>query len=880
MSPISSDRVRAWLGRHFFPGVIALLALVISLPLRAENLAVPDRLGVEMVADFLDRGAVAVYERLDPKSPLASMQEADALAEIDARLGPSAGTQWTLASLVKPTAVAHSVFEVSYPSGLEEIVMFVWTNGPDGQPRLADIELSTDGAGAPTPVEHGVPFVILCFGVIAALLAFTGAAIRHSKGAFSTLLLLGSSAFFLCAVAAVVRPEFRLAVESMGRGYYADPGGVRELSNYRFALSRNLATPLPDLTSSGPLRARALQWAATAKYIEGDRQGASALLGRVEGDSLRIALLRARLALAGLDVKAAREHYAAARGFTMFTDGLARESFLCSLLTGSGITLGSIRQVAGRNAELYYLAAGSASGGEDGGLLARELFQRGWNLRPISREAVVRNILPTFSGPDQMIGRIAGLTQPGELVVRAPDLSVEPVKVPARAKSFATGDFVRIVIEDRTLDIPGAAAVAPEGAEVVSAEYWELAETDSVVRNLDRFRALARYQNPPPQLLARLEGATDSLVARGRWEDVLELTASIVPTRPAPSATLLRNRVAALVRTGRVAAVSAFARSTALARIAAEKDAATMVFVAESFAAAGQLQAAIDLYRDVPGVEPRFDVTYRINQLELRLGLMASEPTAKTEHFEIRCTRDVPPAVAIRVGELLEAELARLRVVLGASTFELTRVNIVSWENFAVNFTGSEHVVGLYDGEITLPFAAVQQFRREIVGIVTHELAHAVIAQNTRDHAPRWFQEGLASRVEWLPEQSSIFSKSSDDLIALSLADAVLESSIDPVRVSNTYELCQTFFHFVEATRGEDAVRRMIRAYGAGGGDDTVFRDVLGASVPEVDREFREWGRTHVTSFVDASPWPYGHMYSLGVDPSVSRGIRFSKDRP
>jgi hypothetical protein len=160
-------------------------------------------------------------------------------------------------------------------------------------------------------------------------------------------------------------------------------------------------------------------------------------------------------------------------------------------------------------------------------------------------------------------------------------------------------------------------------------------------------------------------------------------------------------------------------------------------------------------------------VAARLRQLELRRALATNGVIIATPHFDVRHDPTMNPAIAGRIGELLEAELARIRKTLTGDSPEPRRVtvNVFYWDDFREGITGGDHILGVYDGEILFPFGVVNQFKPEIVAVITHELTHAVVAQATADNAPRWFQEGLAQRMELVPRHENAFHETATDLV-------------------------------------------------------------------------------------------------------------------
>ncbi|HYH10502.1 MAG TPA: basic secretory protein-like protein, partial [Thermoanaerobaculia bacterium] len=205
-------------------------------------------------------------------------------------------------------------------------------------------------------------------------------------------------------------------------------------------------------------------------------------------------------------------------------------------------------------------------------------------------------------------------------------------------------------------------------------------------------------------------------------------------------------------------------------------------------------------------------------------------------------------------------------------------VNVLTWDDFSKGITGSDHIVGLYDGEILFPFAIVQQFKPEVVSVITHELTHALVAQATSDNAPRWFQEGVAQRMELVERQENTFAVTPpDSTLPLPLLDAVMENAIDPYAINHGYRVAQTFIRFLEARYGETAVNTLIAEFAKGRNTDDALTALTSKSLDALNQEFREWGHTNTAAFASVDRWPYAHLYSPDVDPRIRAGFKWGK---
>jgi len=177
-------------------------------------------------------------------------------------------------------------------------------------------------------------------------------------------------------------------------------------------------------------------------------------------------------------------------------------------------------------------------------------------------------------------------------------------------------------------------------------------------------------------------------------------------------------------------------------------------------------------------------------------------------------------------------------------------VNVVWWRDFRSTLTGSDFILGLYQGKITVPLAGVPDFYPPIVAILTHELLHAMLAQATNDSAPHWFQEGLAQRVEMVDMQRNAFNMYDDDrLLSISLLDAVLRGSPDPEMISESYIVSQTIIRYIDTTYGTKGIATMIAAFRDGATTEEAIKRLSGQSVADFDTRLRAWGRANTKVF-------------------------------
>jgi hypothetical protein len=439
--------------------------------------------------------------------------------------------------------------------------------------------------------------------------------------------------------------------------------------------------------------------------------------------------------------------------------------------------------------------------------------------------------------------------------VRSAVLATQPLAWPANAKAFVSGERLRVELGNAAVVVPDGAALAPKDAQVVPATYDER-RRDALA--LAEAQELLEQQGIPSR--PKLVRAVAALVRHNRWGDVLKLTDERLPPE------LLHVRIRALLRARRVDD----ARKLAETR---QTDEQARIAIADAMSNAGQWATAETLFRSI-SAEPEL-VQIRLRQLELRRKMATNAQSIATPHFDVRYDATINPAIASRIGDLLEAELARLQQKLPKLELRKVTVNVLRWEDFSGGITFSDHILGLYDGEILFPFAAVEQFKPAVVSVITHELTHAILAQATGDNAPRWFQEGVAQRMELLPQQENAFRDTPAGLVLpVTLLDAVMEKNADP----NAYVVAQTFIRFLEDRYGTAALGTLAGEFAKGTNSDDALVQLTGKPLEALDADFRQWGFHHNGLFVNDEPWPYRDLYSPGVDPRIREGFKWKRD--
>lgn len=806
---------------------LAALLLLSTLNLAAEPRPIHDaeREAVKIAAAFLERGPDALWDRLAKDAPLRALKKEDALEELAARTGPHEKATWTLQA---SKGNRDAAFQVTWPSGSSDGLLFRMERGGGGW-MLAEVVTLAEKAERPKPLpaaaRPSIPYPLL---VLATLFVMIGLGIRGRSRLVSLMALAAGLAFGAAAAYPFLRRTEKAELPFLE---------LRALAPMREALARGQDPPAPAKLSA------AAENVASLWLLQSGAPASIAL--PTAGETPLAELVRARIALDEGKEDEALRAFERATSLDPVRDDLLHEAALSLSGDQAKTFFARMRALGSRNADAYY---------RDGSF---EAFRTAWLLDPKPRDELVRDDLLTDLRARSLVSYYSAV----EPMRRSARLAASPLSWPAGAKAFVCGERLRVEIGDGALEILNGASLAPRDALVVAATHGERRRDAAALRDAQE---LLENKGSTPR--TRLVHAVAALARHNRWNDVLSLTERNVP----PELLLLRLR--ALLRMGRVEDARALAETDDVRDI--ENPMARMA-IGEALGNAGQWDAAEALFRSVNSPGQAEAVALRLRQIALRRTLATTAQTIATEHFDLRHDASINPAVAARIGELLEAELARLRRKFPPVELRRVAVNVLRWEEFRGDITQSDHILGLYDGEILFPFATVGQFKPEVVAIITHELTHAILAQATGGNAPRWFQEGVATRMELVQTQENVFRSTANAVVLpVALLDAVMEKSADP----EAYVVAQTFIRFLEDTYGESAIATLTTDFAKGAGTDDALTRLTGKSIDAINTDFRQWGFHHNGDFMSSEPWPYAQFYSPGVDPRIKAGFKLRRE--
>jgi tetratricopeptide (TPR) repeat protein len=843
--------------------------LLLAATLSVRPISDAEHAAVQVAAQYLGQGPDAVAEQLSPDSPLMQFTRPQQRDEIETRLGPRQGAEWELQTVVPALKDKVAAFTVTYPSGWDDQVMFEMTKTPAGW-KVRDMRFLAQATTPAVATTQSVPavktanalgwverFTPRSTGPLFALIACAAsiAAVFVARNRTLSRALIGTAAVAV-ALAMIPREQAMQATQASVVPARPDPSLAPLLPMRRaMALGEGDINALHRAVNrSGQRGAVADLWKIHHDLMQTDTTSAREALKRFRTSSDRplAAILRARLAFLENDEVAAVLAYEEAVSLGPGRDGLWYET--AEALSALGFDdrakryFERLARMGSRYADVYYTLAmlETDQAGDQHEAAAEKLLRRAWTMQPVERSAIIAT-----GGFWSLIRRpgitgLVNLRSATEPLVLADKACTRPIQVPPDAETRTSGEYLQIDIGTQRLIVPGGAELAPAGTPVVESTAWAQSEQQRALADYDALLGIGTNASAfaQPALRQRIIATTNALADRNRWFDLVRLTDGLNPASEHIPPSLFFLRSIGLQRLDRDPEARQLLAGVAASKVLQRKrDADSYEQLAELFNAHDLFDAAVRMYDKALAIRANPFVDDRVRQIQMNKRLATSYSTLETAHFAIHYPEDVSPQQATQLGGVLERELIRLKRFIPLKQFEPVVVNVVWWQDFRATYTGSDFILGFYNGKITVPFAGVDASHPAVIAILGHELAHAMIAQATNDHAPRWFQEGLAQRVELSQYQQNAFNMYDEErLLPVPLLDAVLRNSPDPEMISAAYIIAQTNVQFLESRYGRGAIVRMMEAYREGGTTEEAIRRASGKSIAEYEMDLRDWG--------------------------------------
>ena len=241
---------------------------------------------------------------------------------------------------------------------------------------------------------------------------------------------------------------------------------------------------------------------------------------------------------------------------------------------------------------------------------------------------------------------------------------------------------------------------------------------------------------------------------------------------------------------------------------------------------------ALQTWQTAFGHEPNDRLREKILKAERELDAGRDYSFTTSAHFNMRYDRHVDAALSREVTEYLERQYWVLAERFRYSPTQPITVLLYPTQEFRDVTQSPEWVGGIYDGKIRVPLGGLRRLSPVAEGVLTHELAHAVIHAKTHGRCPRWLHEGLAQIVE-----ERYLRRADQKAIAASLANR------DPTTWDAggfSYPMALSLTRSLQARKGFGGLVQLLELLGSGDSLETALNSTYGASYERLCRDWAE----------------------------------------
>lgn len=214
----------------------------------------------------------------------------------------------------------------------------------------------------------------------------------------------------------------------------------------------------------------------------------------------------------------------------------------------------------------------------------------------------------------------------------------------------------------------------------------------------------------------------------------------------------------------------------------------------------------------------------------------------ETLHFIIASSPDLEVGKLSYIRVYLEEAYGKIGTFLGHYPEDKVVAILYSESNYKNLLHGKPHwALAIFDGKVRIPVNKVDHSGREIVKIIYHEYAHAVVQEMAGRNCPLWLKEGVASYTE-----SFVAKKNKDFYRAYLQRFGVVGIDQFPSdfmakgpKVANwLYVQSYLLVDFIVSSRGPQALRDVLGHLGQAKSIKWALEDVFGGSIKNIEQEW------------------------------------------
>ncbi len=250
---------------------------------------------------------------------------------------------------------------------------------------------------------------------------------------------------------------------------------------------------------------------------------------------------------------------------------------------------------------------------------------------------------------------------------------------------------------------------------------------------------------------------------------------------------------------------------------------------------------AWDHFRRLGGSDPR--VLARLERAREELSLSSRQRFLDGDDFAFFFDAAIPRELVERAEAHLRRAYAEQAEFFGRKLPSTQIVLLYARRSYFALVSVPEWVSGVFDGKVRIAMDPDGGFTPALAGVLSHELAHALVRASSRDRAPGWLHEGLAQWWEGKRIARGEFRASfrGSAPVSLSSMEGNLARRGDRAAARNNYVEALGVVEYLMQERGPGAVACVVADLGDGVSIDDALRRETGLSSEELVSRWKAW---------------------------------------
>jgi tetratricopeptide (TPR) repeat protein len=272
----------------------------------------------------------------------------------------------------------------------------------------------------------------------------------------------------------------------------------------------------------------------------------------------------------------------------------------------------------------------------------------------------------------------------------------------------------------------------------------------------------------------------------------------------------------------------------------------------EAYATLGKVYYALNRLEDAVLAWEQFErlegndpvLLKHLARAKQELSLSRGQRALEAGRFTVYADETIPPEVVERVADALAESHREQSPFLGAGLESVQVVVLYAGRDYFSLVSIPEWVAGVFDGKIRVSMDPAQGLTPVLEGVLSHELAHALVRKASADRAPGWLHEGLAQWVEGkrlLPADFREIFTGGRKPSSLEEMDGGLGRKSARAAARALYAESLGLVEYLIQFRGEGAVRCLLAEIAKGQPVDEALRRETGWNGAELVAGWRRW---------------------------------------